>query len=200
MRTSLLAIFLVVYTGTGWSAEKKELENLPSHWQEFNIAGGINGNGYLELEPSYSVMFNRMLGLTAGINLMYGVADSNFYNYYTNSYEDRILDVKTLLFRPALRLRAPIARQHKDKAELFALNIEPGLYIPAGREDFSPNLIADKLGNKRLDWCYFNLRSYLTLDLCPIFVSIGYSVTDFSHQVDEYRLTHTGFLQIGFAF
>lgn len=193
MRICLLTIFLL-YTATGWSVEKKEWESLPSHWQEFNIAGGINGNGYLELEPSYSIMFNRILGLTAGINLMYGTADYN--DYYNDDY--RLLDVKTLLFRPAMRFRVPIARQHK--AELFALNIEPGLYIPAGREDFSPNLIADKLGNKRLDWCYLNFRTYLTLDLCPIFVSIGYTVTDFSHQVDIYRLTHTGFLQIGFAF
>jgi hypothetical protein len=92
----------------------------------------------------------------------------------------------------------PIARQ--NNAELFALNIEPGIYIPIGTEKYCTNWIADLFGNKKMDWCYLNVKSYITLDLCPVFLSVGYAVSDFSHAIEHFRLTHTGFLQIGMVF
>lgn len=192
----LITIVFLIISFNGWSAD---LENLPKrNWQEINILGGINGNGYLEVEPSYSYMFSRNLGVTGGVNFMFGTADDDKFNNITGEFERKLLDIRTLLFRPAIRFRFPVARQ--NNAELFALNIEPGLYIPIGSEEYKPNSIADMLGNKKMDWCYLNLKTYLTLDLCPIFLSIGYAVTDFSHKPDQYRLTHSGFIQIGYAF
>jgi len=199
MKLTLPLLILFGLLSYSYAEDKKTLETLPDgKWQEAHVASGINENGYFEVEPSYSFMFTRSFGLTGGLNFMFGNADNDFFNNITGEYERRILDVKTLLFRPSVRFRFPIAYQNKD--ELFALNIEPGLYIPLGSEKYSPNLISEKLGNKKMDWCHISLKTYVTLDLCPVFLSIGYSVSDFSHEVDQYRLTHTGFIQIGYAF
>lgn len=197
MRQIIIIAFLLLSL-KGWAGEKKVLETLPNRWQEINLSGGLNGNGYFEIEPSYSYMLNRNMGLTAGVNFMLGAADQDYYNNITQKFENRILNIQTLLLRPAIRFRFPIAYQ--NKAELFALNIEPGVYIPVGSEKYKSNIIAEQLGNKKMDWLYLNLKTAITLDLCPLFLSVGYSITDFSHQVDNFRLTHTGFIQIGYAF
>jgi len=183
----------------GWAEGEKTLETLPNHnWQEITISGGINGNGYFEVEPSYSYMLSRNLGLTAGLNFMLVVNDENYYNDFTGEYESRFFDTQTLLLRPAIRFRFLVAKQ--NNIELFALNIEPGVYIPIGPEKYKPNILADQLGYKKMDWLYLSLKTYLTLDLYPSFLSIGYTVTDFSHEADKFRLTHTGFIQFGYTF
>lgn len=197
MKHIIILLFLFLSLKT-WADEKHSLETLPSRWQEINLSGGINGNGYFEVEPSYSYLLTRNLGLTAGANFILGIADDDYYNNFTGEYERRLFDIQTLLFRTSVRFRYPIVRQ--NKAELFALNIEPGVCAPIGSEKFKANIISDQLGNKKMNWLYFHLKTYITLDLCPIFLSVGYSVTDFSHEVDKFRFTHSGFLQIGYAF
>lgn len=198
MKEISIIVFLFL-TVKGWSEGKKQLETLPSGgWQEINLSGGLNGNGYGEVEPSYTYMLNHRFGLTAGANFMLGVTDEEYYNNITGEFENYFFDLQTLLLRPAVRFRLPIAYQ--NKAELFALNIEPGIYIPIGKEKHKLNIIADQLGNKSLDWLYLNLKTAITLDLCPLFLSVGYTVTDFSYQADKFRLTHTGFIQIGYSF
>lgn len=198
-RSIIIIIAFLFLTLAGWGKEKKQLEALPQgSWQEINLSGGLSGNGYGEVEPSYTYMLNRKFGLTAGANFILGVTDEDYYNSITGEFEKRFFDLQTLLLRPAVRFRIPIAYQ--NKAELFALNIEPGIYIPIGKNEYKPNSIADQLGNKNLDWLYLNLKTAITLDLCPLFLSVGYTVSDFSHQADKFRLTHTGFIQIGFAF
>lgn len=199
MKKKLLTLILLLVAAKGL-AEEKDFSVLPARWKEINLSGGLNNNGYLEIEPSYTYMLSRHLGVTAGINAVFGSADDNIFNTITGEYEQTFIDIQTLLFRPAVRFRFPIAYQNKE--ELFALNIEPGVYIPVGNEKYKPNIIADQfqLGNKKMDWLYLNLKTMITLDIRPLFLSIGYTVTDFSHQVDKFRLTHTGFIQLGYIF
>lgn len=197
MKKQLLTLILLLIAAKG-VAEERDLSVLPTRWQEINMSGGLSNNGYLEIEPSYSYMLNRHLGLTAGINAVFGSADDDYYNVFTGEYEQRLIDIQTLLFRPSVRFRFPIAYQ--NKTELFALNIEPGVYIPLGKEKFKPNIIADQFGYKKIDWLYLNLKTAITLDICPLFLSIGYTVTDFSHEADKFRLTHSGFIQLGYIF
>lgn len=130
--------------------------------------------------------------------MVYGAADGDFLNELTNRYETRILDIKTILLRPAFRFRIPLVRQ--NETDIFVLNIEPGIYLPLSSEKRKSNILVEHLSKKRMDWMYTSLKTSITLDLCPIFLSIGYSMTDFSHQVDKYRLTHAGFIQIRYAF
>lgn len=195
----ITSIIVLMFLSFQIDAEgKKELEDLPDRWQEINLYGGINGNSYIEYEASYTRMFNRFFGLTGGLNAYLVFAEDRQYDYYTGKYENRLFEPKTIHFRPAVRFRFPIAYQ--EKTELLALNLEPGLYLPIGADDYSPSYVMETLGNKKERWCYLNLKAAITLNLCPLFISIGYMVTDFSHKNDPYRFSHTGFMQIGYVF
>lgn len=47
---------------------------------------------------------------------------------------------------------------------------------------------------------YTSLKTYGTHYISVRYFFLLAIMTDFSHQVDKYRLTHTGFIQIGYAF
>ncbi len=52
--------------------------------------------------------------MTGGLNMVYGAADGDFLNELTNEYETRILDIKTILLRPAFRFRVPLVSRTKQ--------------------------------------------------------------------------------------
>lgn len=194
MRQIIIITFLLLSL-KGWADEDKYFETLPNHWQEVNMSGGINGNGRFELGLGYSYMFTPRIGLTGEINTMLDLSLSYDYNEYTQKSEFNYFDMRTIMFCPAVRLRTPLGR-FKD-AE-FALNMEPGISIPIGLDEFRSPVLTDYY--RTVEWLYLNLKTYITLDLCPVFLSVGYAVTDLSHQIDLFRYTHTVFIQIGLAF
>ncbi len=84
--------------------------------------------------------------MTGGLNMVYGAADGDFLNELTNEYETRILDIKTILLRPAFRFRVPLVRQ--NETDIFVLNIESGIYLPLSSEKRKSNILVEHLSKK----------------------------------------------------
>lgn len=198
MKLQLTVCFLLI--SLVLSAGDKSDINTPSFLRhEVNLAGGLSTNGYLDSELSYTYMLNRTFGLSAGMNLSWDVADDpSFLDYYSSEEITMLLDIKTIMFRPSLRIKFPLYRQNGE--DVLALNIEPGVYLPIGNEKRAPNLLVEKIGSYKLDWWYSNIKTFFSLDFSPGYLSLGYMITDFSHRSDRFRLNHTFFIQVGTSF
>lgn len=125
---------------------KVAAQQIEARWlrQEVRLAAGLNSYLALEVEPSYSFMFHKNVGIVGGLKCVQEIVDNLRYNLTSSSlYEWRVngrRKVSALLLRPALRLRYPIVGE-----DIF-ITIEPGVLL---------NLIP----NEKLEFAYMNTET-----------------------------------------
>jgi hypothetical protein len=161
---------------------------------EFQLTLGVNSHQAIEVEPNYSLMFNRFIGVTAGLNIMAQMFD-NTHSYNSNAKHWVISGdmgkAVTFLFRPALRLRFPVFREGGENIIYF--NVEPGAFInlipnstlrfdlldrnnPMSR--FVP-LASKKITNEGGQVFFYHVKGYFSIDFDGWMASAGFAYSDF---------------------
>ncbi|MDR1381538.1 MAG: hypothetical protein LBJ47_08685 [Tannerella sp.] len=161
---------------------------------EFQFTMGVNSHQAVEIEPDFSLMLNRYVGFTAGLNFMNQMYDNTHYyrsgaHYWIIAENSR--KAMALLFRPALRLRFPVFREGGEYFIYF--NLEPGAFI-----NLTPNsalkfdLIADddplsyvfpldskRVTNKGGQVFFYHVKGYFSIDFDRWTASAGFAYSDF---------------------
>jgi hypothetical protein len=139
-------------------------------------------------------MFNRYIGLTAGLNLMTQMFDNTHYN--NNGARQWVVadgseKAVACLFRPALRLRYPLFRE--DGENIIYFNIEPGAFINLApnstvRFDLIDNrnpasrhhpLASKRITNEGGRVFFYHVKGYVSIDFDDWMVSAGFACSDF---------------------
>lgn len=198
---------------------------------EFALSGGLNNNYSWEVEPAFTFFVCRYVGITGGVNFT-----GQFYDeYYSGSAPGNMRwyigsdesNVKRILFRPALRLRTPNINRWGDRDLKVTFNMEPGAYmvVPAnetlrvGYENEkhpTPALHTEDVTNLNGDWLYWNVRSFVQIEVESWVFSAGYTISNYdvyggrrnlvierkplNDMLWKKKMTHSFFLSIGIQF
>ena len=213
-----LSLFFVV---NATAQEQKQ-----SYRHEAQLTAGMNSYCALEIEPSYSFMFHKYIGIVGGVRAVAEVVDDLRYPIVSpKPYDWRISrrrTVSTVLLRPALRLRFPIL------AEDIFFAVEPGLLlnlIPNEEIEFAyknmvtiePPLRYKSVRNKDGEVCSYEVKGYFSLHFDRWSVIAGYGLSNYDtysgrrniviegdplndHLPRHHTLSHRGFIGVGYLF
>jgi hypothetical protein len=194
---------------------------------EFQFSLGDNSHQAFELEPSYSLMFNKVFGFTLGLNCMGQYWDKvHFYNddkyqWTVTSGQDK---ASTILLRPALRFRLPVLKE--EGSYFMHLNLEPGAFINLipnrtltfdyveQRDPISWPHKIQTVRNSGGESLFFHAKGYLSVDMGGWTVSAGFAYSNFDiysswrnividgHSINEMiwskRTTQSLFVSLGY--
>ncbi|OAV64026.1 hypothetical protein Barb6_03421 [Bacteroidales bacterium Barb6] len=184
-------VFCVVFVITGFCflGHAQESKN---YKHEARFTAGINSQVAIEIEPSYTFMLNKYIGLTGGINMMKQVYSERIQTKEHSNYAWRLREGQSddgaLLFRPALHFQYSLFKQYGE--DILSIHIEPGVYLRMFpneklqffREDvhhLSPSLDTRTLKNKGGEFISYHLKCYITLSLDRLQFSAGCAYSNF---------------------
>jgi hypothetical protein len=123
-----IIVFIIVSSCLSISLLNAQEKSFRKH--EFQFTLGANSHQAIEIEPNYSLMFNRYTGFSAGLNIMTQMFDNTHYHSHNANLwviSEDTGKAFTFLLRPALRLRFPVVRENGENIIYF--NMEPGAFI-----------------------------------------------------------------------
>jgi hypothetical protein len=184
-----LFFFLCLCLPLSLTAQEKDF-----YRHEFQLWLGANSHQAFELEPVYSLMYNKVFGFTLGLNMM--AQSVNKVGYYNeDKYQWRITDGQNkaiaFLLRPALRFRIPVLKE--EGRSFMHLNLEPGAFIsliPNSRLTFDYVDIRDPtsmflphksqtVSNSGGESLFFHAKGYLSVDMGGWAISAGFAYSNF---------------------
>jgi len=193
---------------------------------EAQLTVGLNSYLAAEIEPSYSFMFHKNIGIIAGLRGVMELVDDLHYPLTGGpAHQWKVYDKKkasTILFRPAARVRFPIVGDY-----LF-LHLEPGILLNMipnetiefayiNTQDFEPIPSRfEKVKNKGGETLFFDMKSYITMQIDNLGVSLGYGFSTFDiysgrrniviqgdplkNHLSKKKNNHAGFLGVSYYF
>lgn len=192
----ILIFILLISNGVLSYAQSPDEQDPPPRW-ETGVMGGLNNDGY-EWDFRGTYFPNQYLGLRVSLGMAgeikqledWGEDDWDTGHHYAVRFK----------FNPAIVLRTPKLINWKSQEASIRLFTEPGIVLSPGA-----------VGSRHAQYCRWDVKSGINLQLdCYVF-SIGYGISNFSlysgrpdnmngmPERDNY-ITHTVFVALSYQF
>ncbi|MDR1980613.1 MAG: hypothetical protein LBQ39_03200 [Tannerellaceae bacterium] len=204
----------------GAQQESKRLKH------EFQLSAGLNSYFAFEIEPSYSYMFHKNIGVVGALRGFGELVDDLRYDLRGPEYQWRVIDnrkkVGGLIFRPAIRFRFPIV------GDWVSIAAEPGVLlnlIPDERlefgyvntEKFEFITKYQTIKNKGGQVLFYEMKTYISAVIDNWSILAGYNLSTFdtysgrrniiiegdalnTHLPGKTKFSHAGFVGVGYFF
>lgn len=190
------AFFLCLLCWLGAFAQSLDVDGERSHW-EVNFLAGLNNDGW---ETDFGITYFpiQYVGIKADIGFAGEIEELG--DWGKDEWETGHHYAARFKFIPSLVLRTPQLVRWKSQDAGFYLFAEPGIVLSPGAR-----------GSKNAEWCNWDFKAGVNLQLDRIILFAGYGISNFSLMSgspynywgtgakDNY-ITHFGFIGTAYKF